>query len=1127
MTAGTKSVSSRMILWSVGALLVVSLVSSGVQWRQRQSAMTRNMKDHSGEVSTTLEAVLRDAMLRMDAQSIANALKDVAKMPTVRRAYVVDRSGSVTRSTADAEIGKKADEKDFALAKAAKDTTVELRTTREGRPFTVSFDPIAADKSCLSCHADIKEGEATGYLVFERWADEDMAELSRAKWGMLAATLATIVLIGGVIGVMARRITRPLVGMAEVAKRIAEGDVQQDVAYRSADEVGALADSFRGMVEYLKESAGVAGALSKGDLSVTVRPRSDRDELSQGFERVVASLRGLVAETVELTDAAAAGNLRARGHAERFAGAYGDVIKGVNGTLDAVTGPLNVAAEYVERIGRGEIPPPITETYHGDFNEIKTSLNACIGAVNAMIADANRLSEAAVKGQLAVRADASKHRGDFRRIVQGVNDTLDAVIGPLNVAAEYVDRIAKGDLPPQITETYHGDFNEVKNNLNGCLHAIHALTEDTESLIAAAAAGRFETRADAARHMGEYRKIVEGINRTLDTVVDKVFWFESLLDAVPFPISVTDTSMKWTYLNSALEKQLGRSRAQSLGHPCAERGGAQCGTKDCSIVQLKSGIKEATHVERGRNLQVDTTEIHDRRGTKIGYIEISQDVTARERLAAYQQHEVERLAANLKRLAAGDLALDLSVAEADEYTADARSGFAMIARELGGAADAIRRLIDDAQRLSHAAVDGQLGTRADATRHAGEYRQIVQGVNDTLDAVVGPLRTAAQYVDRISRGDIPEKLSAGYKGEFAAVESNLNRCIDAVQRLVVDARGLVDAAVAGRLDTRADVTAHEGQFRNVVDGVNRTLDAMLDPIKEATAVLERVAERDLSVRVTGNYRGDHARIKESLNTALVNLNESLIGVVQSTEQVKQAAEQIRAGSQDMASMSSEQAASIEEISATLQEMSSMSKQNSDSSSHARSMADATLSKAAQGMSSMERLSEAIEGIKQSSGETAKIVKTIDEIAFQTNLLALNAAVEAARAGDAGKGFAVVAEEVRNLAMRSAESARDTARLIEEAVQNAERGVAMQDEVRSVLGGINTEAQRVAQVMSEIAAASEQQTQGIGQVTTAVQQINGMTQQAAANAEESAAVGETLAAQVQDVRQLVGEFRLSG
>ena len=134
--------------------------------------------------------------------------------------------------------------------------------------------------------------------------------------------------------------------------------------------------------------------------------------------------------------------------------------------LDAVIGPLNVAAEYVDRITKGDIPAKITDSYNGDFNEIKNNLNTCIDAVNALVADANLLAKAAVEGKLATRADATKHQGDFRKIVEGVNETLDAVIGPLNVAAEYVDRISKGDIPPKITDNYNGDFNEIKNNLN-------------------------------------------------------------------------------------------------------------------------------------------------------------------------------------------------------------------------------------------------------------------------------------------------------------------------------------------------------------------------------------------------------------------------------------------------------------------------------------------------------------------------------------------------------------------------------------------------------------------------------------------------------------------------------------
>ena len=171
----------------------------------------------------------------------------------------------------------------------------------------------------------------------------------------------------------------------------------------------------------------------------------------------------------------------------------------------------------MDRISKGDIPPRITDNYNGDFNEIKNNLNTCIDAVNALVADAGVLSKAAVEGKLATRADASKHQGDFRKVVEGVNATLDAVIGPLNVSAEYVDRISKGDIPPRITDNYNGDFNEIKNNLNTCIDAVNALVADAGILTKAAVEGKLATRADASKHQGDFRKVVEGVNATLDS----------------------------------------------------------------------------------------------------------------------------------------------------------------------------------------------------------------------------------------------------------------------------------------------------------------------------------------------------------------------------------------------------------------------------------------------------------------------------------------------------------------------------------------------------------------------------------------------------------------------------------
>ena len=190
------------------------------------------------------------------------------------------------------------------------------------------------------------------------------------------------------------------------------------------------------------------------------------------------------------------------------------------------------------------------------------------------------------------------------------------------------------------------------------------------------------------------------------------------------------------------------------------------------------------------------------------------------------------------------------------------------------------------------------------------------------------------------------------------------------------------------------------------------------------------------------------------------------------------------------------------------------------------MTESTSKAASKGVDSMHRLSDVIGRIKLSADQTAKILKTIDDIAFQTNLLALNAAVEAARAGEAGKGFAVVAEEVRNLAMRSAEAAKNTADLIEESVKNAEDGVVVNDEVLKNLEGINSQVARVNEVMSEIASASEQQTQGIEQINVAVDQMNGLTQLNAANSEESASAAEELSSQAEEMRNMVSSFKLN-
>jgi len=254
------------------------------------------------------------------------------------------------------------------------------------------------------------------------------------------------------------------------------------------------------------------------------------------------------------------------------------------------------------------------------------------------------------------------------------------------------------------------------------------------------------------------------------------------------------------------------------------------------------------------------------------------------------------------------------------------------------------------------------------------------------------------------------------------------------------------------------------------------------------------------------------------------LKRIISALTQGADQVSTASGQVSSSSQQMAEGASEQASSLEETSASLQEMGSMSRQNADNAKEANNLSGGAATEAEKGNEAMSRMSQAIDNIKKSSDQTAKIIKTIDEIAFQTNLLALNAAVEAARAGEAGKGFAVVAEEVRNLAQRSAEAARNTNDLIEGSQKNADVGVQVAQEVAESLGAIVDGARKVTGLIGEISAASDEQAKGVEQINQGMTQMDKVTQENAANAEESASASEELNAQAEELKVVVGELQ---
>ena len=483
----------------------------------------------------------------------------------------------------------------------------------------------------------------------------------------------------------------------------------------------------------------------------------------------------------------------------------------------------------------------------------------------------------------------------------------------------------------------------------------------------------------------------------------------------------------------------------------------------------------------------------------------------------------------------------------------------------------IKRLVSDADALANAAVAGQLTARADINQHAGDFRKVIEGLNGTLDAVVKPLTVTSEYLDNIAKGHIPAKISEQYAGDYSLIINNLNTCIDAVNALVADANELAAAAQNGALSTRADINQHNGDFRKVIEGLNVTLDAVVKPLTVTSEYLDNIAKGHIPVKISEHYPGDYSQIIDNLNTSIDAVNalvadtdmlaeaagegritvraeadkhqgdfrkiiegvnntldmivEPIIAVTEAVETITTAANEISSGNADLSARTEQQASSLEETAASMEELASTVKQNAENAKQANQMALTASDVAIKGGAVVNEVVATMSAINESAKKIEDIISVIDGIAFQTNILALNAAVEAARAGEQGRGFAVVAGEVRNLAQRSASAAKEIKELISDSVSKTTEGTRLVENAGSTMDDVVSSVQRVADIISEISAASVEQTTGIDQVNQAVTSMDETTQQNAALVEEAAAAAESLVDQANQLADAISQFKL--
>ena len=976
--------------------------------------------------------------------------------------------------------------------------------------------------------------------------------------------------------------------------------------------VSGVNDTITNIVDPLMVTADYVDKVSKGIIppEITTVYKGQYNIIKTNLNAVVKMMSDLLAETDKLINATVEGKLSTRGDAAKFAGGWGKLVGGVNNLVDAFVRPINVTAEYVDRISKGDIPPKIVDAYHGDFNEIKNNLNACIDTMTGLLAETDKLIKATVEGKLSTRGDADKFAGGWGKLVGGVNNLVDAFVRPINVTAEYVDRISKGDIPPKIVDTYQGDFNEIKNNLNACIDTMTTLLVETDKIVKAAADGELDKRADAAKFLGGWNKLVSGVNDTITNIVDPLMVTADYVDKVSkgvIPPEIT-TVYKGQYnliknnLN-AVVKMMSELLAETDKIVKAAADGELDKRADAAKFlggwnKLVSGVNDTI------------TNIVDPLMVTADYVEkVSKGVIPPEITTVYKgQYNIIKTNLNavvkmmsellketdviIKAAADGELdkranatmflggwnklvsgvndtitnIVDPLMVTADyvdkvskgvippEITTVYKGQYNIIKNNLNAVVKMMSELLAETDKIVKAAADGELDKRADAAKFLGGWNKLVSGVNDTITNIVNPLMVTAEHVDRISQGNIPPQITDKYKGQYNEIKINLNKCIAAVNALVADSTTLSNAAVAGQLSTRADATKHQGDFRKIVQGVNDCLDAVIKPVQEAADVLAELAKGDLTSRVEGQYQGDHAMIKDSINQmsesldrALREVGEAVSATASASSQISSSSEEMAAGAQEQTSQAAEVASAVEEMTKTIVENSKNASDTAGTAKEAKGAAEAGGKVVEETVAGMKEIADVVkksagtvQELGKSSDQIGEIIGVIDDIADQTNLLALNAAIEAARAGEQGRGFAVVADEVRKLAERTTKATKEIAGMIkkiqldtkgavesmDEGTKKVDAGIALADKAGISLHEIVGISQKVTDMVTQIAAASEQQSSASEQISKNVEGISAVTGETAQGVQQIARAAEDLNRLTANLEQLVGKFKLS-
>ena len=734
-------------------------------------------------------------------------------------------------------------------------------------------------------------------------------------------------------------------------------------------------------------------------------------------------------------------------------------------------------AAVLEQIAAGNTNVDIN--VRSEYDVLNLSMQKVRDTLKDLVTTIDELADHFKKGDTKFRNNPDKFKGGYKEIIEGTNDVTEIIMEQVDYLAGAIMMLGAGELP-MIENDKPGDFALIIEQLEEAVNSIGNLVDDTKKMAEAALAEDYNVRADVEKYNGEYRNVIDGINKTLDMVVNKTNWYVNIIDAVPIAIHAMDANGNWTLVNDRFASTL---KAEGIANRKEDAVGKPCRMGDIDIdgiSRFKRGEETYTFDYHGGVVQQSTAELKDASGKLIGYVGAVQNLSSIIKVAEYTDKAVERLQYNLSNLAKGIFEFRDNDIESNEYTKEIEAKFATIDEAVDQVRSAVGALVSDSLKLANAAVEGRLDTRADMSLYSGEYAKVMKGLNDTMDAMLAPVNATVEILEEVARGRLDREVVGDFKGDHIKSKEALNTTIR--------------------------------QLRSI--------------ITEISTILTALGNGDLTVKVSDNYVGDFVEIRDAITGILTNMTDVMSKIKQASEQVASGSRQLSEGAQMLADGSTKQASAVQQLSATTGHVADQAMQNTEHANEANTLTKEVMAMAERGNNQMKDMLRSMDDINESSANISKIIKVIDDIAFQTNILALNAAVEAARAGVHGKGFAVVADEVRSLAAKSAAAASETTALIEGSISKVAAGTEIANNTADALAKIVEGISDAANLCEKIATVSENQKKGVAEVNTGIEEVNQVVQSNSATAQQSAASSEELFGQADELKNLVSRFKFN-